>query len=135
MTKIKAILFKALLFAFLVGAVIVFINFYSYIFAKTVRGEVVGIRYLSDNMAIVSSTNAKSEPSSKVFSFSIGIKDLKTGEIITSSSEDRQLGVVKEGQCATVKFFPYPPWKLDKDGTYFNARLEKLYENCNGQSE
>lgn len=112
------------------GLLIVSVNYYSYIFAKRVQGEVVGIKYLSDNMAIVATQDSNAPPSSKVFSFAVAIKDRKTGEIYTSSSEDRQWGVVKEGQCASAKFFPYPPWKFDKDGTYFNARLESLYENC-----
>ncbi len=135
MQKIKSVLIKMIVVLVLVAVLVGVVQFYPYIFAKTIQGEVMGVRYLTENVAIVTSSDPKAQPSTKVFSFSVGIKDRKTGQIITASSEDRQWGIVKEGQCATVKFFPYPPWKLDKDGTYFNARLEKLYESCEGLVE
>ena len=66
-------------------------------------------------------------PASQIFSFAVAIRD-EQGEIVTASSEDRQWAVVEKGQCGEAKFFPYPPWKLDKGGTYFGARLLKLYD-------
>lgn len=60
----------------------------------------------------------------------MAIKDETSGEIFTASSEDRQWAAVQgEGLCAEAKFFPYPPWQLDKAGTYHGARLLKLW-NC-----
>jgi hypothetical protein len=68
-----------------------------------------------------------------MFSFAIAIRDQK-GTIHTASAEDRQWAVVEKGQCVEAKFFPYPPWNLDKSGTFFGARLLKLYD-CKSQSK
>ncbi|MNS97810.1 hypothetical protein D3C72_1321580 [compost metagenome] len=72
--------------------------------------------------------SSRNDITEKVFSFSVGIKDAKTGIIHTSSSEDRQWAVAQPGQCAEAVYLPYPPWVLKKRGTFFGARLIKLYE-------
>lgn len=100
------------------------VHFYPFIFAKTVSGEVVGIERVSQNMTILGT--GEPIPSSQLFSFAVAIKALD-GQITTGSSEDRQWAVVQKGQCAEAKFFPYPPWDLDKAGTYSGARLLRLY--------
>jgi hypothetical protein len=100
------------------------IRFYSYIFAKTVQGKVLRVERVNTAEAIIAS---KTVPAAQLFSFSLAIQD-ERGEIHTASTEDRQWAVVAEGQCVDAKFFPYPPWKLDKAGTYFGARLERLYQ-------
>lgn len=74
---------------------------------------------------IIAGSNAL--PPSQVFSFAIAIRDLK-GDIVTASSEDRQWAVVDKGQCVQARYFPYPPWELDKAGTYNGARLIKIYD-------
>ena len=66
-------------------------------------------------------------PTAQMFSFAVAIKD-SHGEIVTASSEDRQWSVVEKGQCAEALYFPYPPWALDKAGTYYGARLTRLYD-------
>jgi hypothetical protein len=106
------------------GATYVSIRYYSYVFAKTITGEVVKVERVNQNEAII--TGRPVAPM-QMFSFAIAIRDEK-GEIHTSSSEDRQWAVVQEKQCATAKFFPYPPWELDKAGTYHGARLVRLFE-------
>lgn len=99
---------------------------YSVIFAKSVIGEVTGVEKVELPVALMARSDG--DITSKVFSFAIGIKDAKTGEIYTASSEDRQWAVVEKGQCAEAKFLPYPPWEFSKQGTFFGARLVKLYE-------
>ena len=99
---------------------------YSVIFSKDVQGEITGVERVEIPVALMAHSDANI--TSKVFSFAIGIKDLKTGEIYTASSEDRQWAVAQKGQCAEAKFLPYPPWELTKKDTYFGARLVKLYE-------
>ena len=117
--------FSVLIF---VGVVLyVFGHYWSYIFAKSIVGEVVKVEKLMDPVAIIT---RGADPSNKIFSFAVAIKDKATGEIFTASTEDRQWAAVAgENLCAEAKFFPYPPWKLDKAGTYFGARLIRLW-NC-----
>lgn len=110
----------------LVVAGFVSIRYYGYVFAKTVRGEIANVERVNQQTIIANA----GVPTSQLFSFAVSIKDTE-GEFHTSSSEDRQWAVVKSGQCAEAKFYPYPPWQLDKSGTYHGARLIRLFE-CPG---
>lgn len=105
------------------------VRFWPYIFAKTIEGQVMKVEKLMDSAAIIT----RADPSNKIFSFAVAIKDQNTGEILTASTEDRQWAAVQgENLCAKAKFFPYPPWELDKAGTFYGARLLKLW-NCDEQ--
>ena len=133
MNILKKILKSGLIFIILGVTLYVFFEFYPYIFSKEITGEVVGVdRLMNPQIAVVTgsdiNTGQAPEMNKQIFSFSVGIKDTKTNEIHVATTEDRQWAVVKPGQCATVKFYPYPFWKLYKAGTYFNARLIKLFE-------
>lgn len=99
---------------------------YSVIFSKTVVGQITSVERVEIPVALL--TRAEGNITSQVFSFAIGIKDTKTGEIYTASSEDRQWAVVQPGQCAEAVFLPYPPWQFTKKDTFFGARLVRLYE-------
>ena len=114
-----------LAFAFFAAVVALTLHFYSYVFSRLVMGEVIGIDRVIQPSTIIGMGGAL--PASQIFSFAIAIKE-PTGEIVTASSEDRQWAVVEKGQCAEARYFPYPPWELDKSGTYFGARLLKLYD-------
>jgi hypothetical protein len=104
-----------------------FIQFWPYIFAKDIEGQVVRVERLVDPLA-VAVMNTPEGPSTKMFSFAVAVKDQTTGEIFTGSTEDRQWAAVEgEGFCGVARFFPYPPWKLDKAGTYYGVRLLKLW--------
>ncbi len=121
----KKVAFSFIFFVLIAGVFYFLGNYWPYIFAKTVQGHVMKVEKLMNSIALIS---PEGEPSSKVFSFAIAIKDDATGEIFTASSEDRQWAAVQgEGLCAQAKFFPYPPWKFDKAGTYYGARLIKLW--------
>ena len=98
-------------------------KYYSYVFAKTVHGEILKVERVNQNETIV--TGSQGVPASQIFSFGVSIRDSK-GEIHTASSEDRQWSVAQPGQCVEARFLPYPPWDLDKAGTYYNARLVRL---------
>jgi hypothetical protein len=100
-------------------------KYYSYVFAKKVDGEILRVERVNQNQTIISGSQAV--PSTQLFSFGVSIRDEK-GEIHTASSEDRQWSVAQAGQCVEARFFPYPPWDFDKAGTYFNARLVRLYD-------
>ncbi|WP_347358888.1 hypothetical protein [Bdellovibrio sp.] len=99
---------------------------YSVIFSKTVVGQITSVERVEIPVALL--TRAEGNITSQVFSFAIGIKDTKTGEIYTASSEDRQWAVAQPGQCAEAVFLPYPPWQFTKKDTFFGARLVRLYE-------
>jgi hypothetical protein len=103
------------------------LRYYSYVFAKTVQGEVVGVERVVQPAAIISNSNTPPS-AAQMFSFAVAIRDTRTGEIFTGSSEDRQWAVVQKGQCAIAKFFPYPFWELDKVGTYYGTRLIQLFD-------
>jgi hypothetical protein len=101
------------------------VRFYSFVFAKTVSGEILRVERVNQNETIIAGT--RDVPASQLFSFGVAIRDGK-GEIHTASSEDRQWAVAQSGQCADARFFPYPFWDFEKAGTYFNARLIRLYD-------
>lgn len=98
------------------------VTYYSFIFARNVVGVVMDVQKVEMTNAIVT-RSASDLP--YMHSFAVAVKET-SGEIITSSAEDRQWAVVKAGQCVEAKFFPYPPWDFAKSGTYFGARLLKL---------
>lgn len=113
-------------FALILVAVIC-VRYYSYVFAKTVTGEIIGIERVSQANTIIGGGGGAPIPPAQIFSFAVAIKNEKN-EIFTASSEDRQWAVVQKGHCAEAKFLPYPPWEFDKAGTYFGARLVRLFE-------
>ncbi|MEW6057285.1 MAG: hypothetical protein AB1540_11805 [Bdellovibrionota bacterium] len=121
--KIK--LFLAILSVFIVAAGFIAVRFYSFVFAKNVKGEIVGIERVTQPSAIISGQTPI--PPSQIFSFAVAVRD-ETGEITTSSSEDRQWAVAQKGQCVEAKFLRYPPWDLEKSGTFFGARLVRLFD-------
>lgn len=118
----------------LVGILYVLIEYYPFIFSRTVTGEVISVERVDAPMAIINTAPGE-EPPRQVFSFSVGIEDKRTGEIVVASSEDRRWASVSKGQCATARYFPYPPWRVDKRDTYFNVRLITLMKSCDKNQE
>lgn len=115
-----------LVLLFLVLGGYVLVAFYPYIFSRRVSGQISAVERVSPPTTVV--TMSGQDPSSQIFSFAVGVKDGKTGEIVTGSTEDRQWAVARPGQCAEAVFFPYPPWQFDKWGTYYNVRLVRLHD-------
>lgn len=108
-----------------------FVEFYSYIFSRKVKGVIESIERVQLNVALMQGS-AEDKVNPQLFSFSIAVRE-PSGEILTASAEDRQWAVANKGLCVEAVFYPYPPWKLMKSGTYFNARLDKLYD-CNSEA-
>lgn len=126
MAVIKRIIFSIGGFIFILGVGYILVSYYSVIFAKTVAGELTAVeRLLSSQVTVM---NNSQPMDAQAFSVAIAVRNKQTGEITTASSEDRQWAAARVGQCAEVRVFPYPPWNLQKAGTYFNARLEKLFD-------
>ena len=123
MKNIMVAVRRLLIVLVIVGIAALIVMNYSVVFSKTVSGEVLEIERVTQPTAILgSSVNASS-----MYSFAIAIKQA-SGEILTASTEDRQWAIVKKGACVEAKFYPYPPWNLEKADTYFNARLTRLKE-------
>jgi hypothetical protein len=120
----KAGLYFALVLI-LVTCIYSIINYYGYLFARSVHGEVMGVERVTQATTVIGMGGEV--PAAQLYSFAVAIKQ-KDGEIVAASSEDRQWAVVQKGQCVEAKFFPYAPWILDKAGTYYGARLLKLFE-------
>lgn len=93
----------------IVGIVYVLIFYYAFVFAKNVEGRIVGVKR----------ENQYEE------SYVVAIRT-QTGETFTSHSKDAQWALVQVGQCARAKFFPHPPWDLEKSGGYFGAKILHL---------
>jgi hypothetical protein len=98
---------------------------YSFVFSKSVRGEVMEVERVIQPTAMLGS----SMTAEQMFSFAILVRT-ETGEIFTSSSTDRQWAVVRKGYCVETRLYPYPPWDMEKADTYFNARLVKVLADC-----
>lgn len=116
----------------LIVAVVAFFfvfNYYSWIFAKRVKGEVIEVeRVMAPTAIFGKATDAQ------IHSYSILIKNEADGRLYTTSSEDRQWQVVKKGYCVEAMLYRYPFWDLEKANTFFNARVVEL-KLCPGQTE
>ena len=124
----KGIAVKALVALVVVGVLAVVATNYSYIFSKTVIGEIIEMERVAPEAAIIGGQPIQT---SAIFSYAVAIKT-KDGQIFTASSEDRQWAVAKKGYCVEAVFYPYPFWNLAKSGTYFNARLTTMFD-CKSQ--
>jgi hypothetical protein len=128
----KKFIYFTIFLLVVIASGVIFVQFYSYIFAKTVVGVIENVEKPVNPVAVVnnsSSPDGIQETDKIMFSYAVAIRDPKTGEIFTSSAEDRQWAVAEKGKCVEAKFYPYPPWNLAKASTFFNARLIKMY-NC-----
>ena len=120
----KYVIIGSLLLVVILAGVIT-VQYYTYLFAKEVTGEILKVERVNQQEMVI--TSGAAVPASQLFSFAVSIKD-GAGEIHTASTEDRQWAVAQPGQCVEAKYFPYPPWNLDKTGTYHSARLIRLFE-------
>jgi hypothetical protein len=103
----------------------VFYTYWSMIFSKTIKGVITDVERVNSPTVVVGG-GFNSATNKEMFSYAVAIKQ-KDGDIATASSEDRQWAVAQKGLCAEARFYPYPPWDFEKAGTYFNARLIRLY--------
>ena len=100
--------------------------YYSQIFAKDVQGKILKVERLTQQGAVIS-TNA-AVPEKVYFSFAVAVQDSKDGHIYAAATEDTRWAVVTEGKCADARFFPYPPWHMEKRGTFFGAQLIQMFD-------
>jgi hypothetical protein len=126
--------FKKIFFTVLLASLVIYVFGFnwSFVFKKRIVGEIVAVERVNDALIVA---GANQPINSQVFSFSVGIKDLKSGEIHMSSSEDRQWAAVQKGNCVVAAYFPYPPWMLSKANTNHNARLLRNFVSCDQMSD
>ncbi len=103
------------------GAAVFVITNYSWVFAKRVRGEIIDVQRVTNPTAIL----GRGATEEQIHSYAILIQG-NDGKMYTSSSDDRQWQVARKGYCVDALFYVYPPWNLEKSGTYYNARLSQL---------
>jgi hypothetical protein len=100
--------------------------YYPWIFGKNVEGEIVEVERVTMPNAFIGQVNKF-----QMHSYAVLIQD-KTGEMFTSSSEDRRWEVAKKGMCVVSLFYRHPPWRLNSAGAFYNARVKKIYR-CPGK--
>jgi hypothetical protein len=125
MKTFRRFLYMVFFLAVLGGAGFVFVQYYSFIFARRVRGLIVSIDRVQVNVSLLQQSDDRLNP--QLFSFAVAIRE-DNGEIVTASAEDRQWAAAQRGWCAEAVYYPYPFWNVMKAGTYFNARLDRLFE-------
>lgn len=129
MNTFNSILKKVFFVLLIVGIAVLVINFYSYIFARTVVGRI-------DNVARVTGVTAmlgnRPLTDGQLHMFSVSIRQ-PNGEMVTAISEDGQWAIARTGLCVKSKYYPHPPWDLKNAGTYFNARLLTMVD-CDSQA-
>lgn len=96
--------------------------YYPWLFGKTVDGEIMEVERVTMPDMVVGSVNKF-----QMHSYAVLIKD-KTGEMYTSSSEDRRWQVAKKGMCVVSLFYRHPPWRLQSAGAFYNARVKRIYD-------
>lgn len=121
----KSVLYGALAFIFFVLVSYLVVQNYSFIFSRKVTGLIISADRVPVNISLLQGSGDNMNP--QMFSFAIAIRQ-DDGEIVTASAEDRQWAAAQRGLCAEAVYFPYPPWKLMKSGTYYGARLDRLFE-------
>jgi hypothetical protein len=101
---------------------------WSWVFAKRVHGEIINVERVTNPTAILGKTTDQ-----QIHSYAILIQNEADGLLYTASSDDRQWQVAEKGYCVDATLYVYPPWNLEKSGTYFNARINQL-SKCAGKS-
>lgn len=124
MTRIKKLLLMLLSLIMISGVLLLYANYYSLLFSKTISGHILAVERISP---IDTMSDGKLRPG-----FSIAVQT-KSGKIFTATATDRQWAVASTSYCVEAKIFPYPPWDTEKAGTFFGARLLNLYQCEKGE--
>lgn len=127
MAAFKSIVGWFIVLLLICGAIAFVVVNYSWVFAKRVRGEIMDVQRVTNPTAILGRATEE-----QIHSYAVLIK-ADDGKFYTASSDDRQWQVARKGYCVDALLYVYPPWDLEKSGTYFNARLNNIML-CPGKS-
>lgn len=125
MARMKLIFRVALALVLVAAAVAVYVEYYPFLFSRRVKGVIESVERIHLDVALMQSSSDQVNP--QLFSFSVAVRE-PSGEIVTASAEDRQWAVAQKGFCVEAVFYPYPWWHVMKSGTFYNARLDKMYD-------
>ena len=128
MNSFKKYLRALVLFFVLILAAWGFVDFYPYLFAQKIEGQIEKVERVELGVSLIQNGGASdTKINPQLYSFAVAIKTAE-GKIWTASAEDRQWASMSTGTCVKAKFFPYPPWRMDKSGTYYGARLLEAWD-------
>jgi hypothetical protein len=102
------------------------VAYYSWVFSKRVKGEIVGVERVTESTAILSSRVTEAQ----MHLYSILIRG-SDGQLYTTSSEDSRWQVAKVGFCVEALLYRYPPWNVERANAFFNAQIIQL-SDCPG---
>lgn len=134
MKKFKIFLVIAIVLAIIAIGIAAYVEYYHILFARTITGEVISVQKVDASVDIIT-TRPGEQIGSRLFSYAVAVEDQKTKEILVASSEDRRWATLEKGNCVTARFFPYPPWRLDKAGAFFGAQVITFMKVCDKKEE
>lgn len=117
MNRFQMITRVFVLFVLFFGVMTFIVFNYSWLFSKTVQGQLLEIE--------------RETESQKPSSYVLLIRD-QEGFMYTASAEDRQWQVARKGHCVRVTLYRYPPWDFERGGQFYNARLQQIFD-CSSQ--
>lgn len=129
MKTVNSVIKKMVLVLFVAGLLFLLVEYYSYIFSRTVIGRIDNVQRVTGVTAMFGN---RPLTDSQLHMFSVSIRQ-PNGEMVTAISEDAQWAIARTGLCVKANYYPYPPWNLKQAGTYFNARLLTMVD-CNSQA-
>lgn len=118
---------KSLIVIVILGGICIFaVQYYPWLFGKTVEGEIIEVERVTMPNAVIGKVDKF-----QMHSYAVLVQD-KNGDMHTSSSEDRRWEVAKKGMCVITLFYRHPPWQLQSAGAFYNARVQKIFR-CPGK--
>jgi hypothetical protein len=129
MKTVNSLLKKTIVVLLIIGVVFVLVEYYSYIFSRTVVGRIDNVQRVTGVTAMFGN---RPLTDGQLHMFSVSIRQ-PNGEMVTAISEDAQWAIARAGLCVKANYYPYPPWNLKQAGTYFNARLLTMVD-CGSQA-
>lgn len=127
MKTVRTAMWILAVFVILGGGITFAVVNYAWLFAKNVEGEIVEVERIMEPTALIGGALSDKQ----IHSYAVLIQT-KSGEMFTSSADDRQWEVAKKGYCVMATLYRYPPWNLEKGGTFYNARLKQI-NRCPGK--
>lgn len=121
MTTFRAVLLWTILVVTVCGVITFVIINWSWVFAKHIHGEIIDVQRVTNPTAIMGKVSDQ-----QIHSYAILIQNDDDKKLYTARSDDQQWQVARRGYCVDALLYVYPPWNLEKSGTYFGARMNQM---------
>lgn len=125
MQALQKVIRNVVIVVLILGLLYFVVQNYSFVFSTTYEGQAMAVERVTQITAVIQ-TQVGADTQ---YSYAVKIRTLDQSgaqAVVTASSTDRQFSVVKPGECIRATLYPYPPWNLEKGGTYHNARLDQV---------